>query len=135
MNVRQSWPFRIVVMAVGVTVLVLAPCEVAASVPEVISYQGKLLDGAAQPVADGMYSMEFRFYDACEGGSLLLTDTHGSVQANDGIYAVLQDPARNRVETHLRTRRALVGVSVGGVDVLAVVAHLSPQDTGHQVGS
>jgi len=59
-----------------------------AGVPALISHQGRLLDDAGQPVADALYSMEFRIYDACSGGNLLLTDSH-DVETRNGIYSVL----------------------------------------------
>jgi len=60
-----------------------------AQVPELLSYQGKLLDNMGAPVADGNFAMEFRFYDACSGGNLLLTDAQAAVATVDGIYNVL----------------------------------------------
>lgn len=70
-------------------VLALAAGLVQAQIPQLLSYQGKLLDDAGVPVADGVYTMEFRFYDACSGGNLLLTDTQVAVETRDGIYGVL----------------------------------------------
>lgn len=70
-------------------VLALAAAAAHAQVPQMLSYQGKLLDDAGNPVVDGDYPMEFRFYDACVDGDLLLTDLHPAVQARDGIYAVM----------------------------------------------
>jgi hypothetical protein len=70
-------------------VLALAAGLAQAQVPQLLSYQGKLLDDTGAPVPDGPYAMEFRFYDDCIGGNLLLTDTHVAVQTRDGIYAVL----------------------------------------------
>ena len=55
-----------------------------AGVPQVISHQGRLLDDAGVPVADAVYSIEFRLYDACSGGNLLLTDSH-DVETRNGI--------------------------------------------------
>jgi hypothetical protein len=60
-----------------------------ASAPGLISYQGKLLDQSGSPVADGELEMEFRFYDSCTAGNLLLSDYHPAVQTADGIYHVL----------------------------------------------
>ena len=78
---------RPVVVALGIFLL-LASIPLA-QVPELISYQGRLLDSLGQPVADGTYSMDFRFYDSCSGGNLLLSDLHNSVQTMNGIYSVL----------------------------------------------
>lgn len=68
--------------------LLLAALPAAAAVPGLIQYQGKLLDSAGVVVPDQTLAMEFRFYDACSGGTLLLTDTHDSVALSDGIYSV-----------------------------------------------
>jgi len=69
--------------------LALVAGVVQAQIPQLLSYQGKLLDDLGAPVPDGPVAMEFRFYDACTGGNLLLTDTHDTVQTRDGIYGVL----------------------------------------------
>ena len=67
----------------------LAGVAAQAQIPQLLSYQGKLLDGVGAPVPDGSYAMEFRFYDDCDAGNLLLTDSHAAVQTRDGIYSVL----------------------------------------------
>lgn len=80
---------RRISIPVSLFTLVLAMGLTAAQVPQLITHQGKLLGGTGQPVADGSYLMEFRFYDACTGGAVLLTDVHAAVQTKDGIYSVL----------------------------------------------
>ncbi len=62
---------------------------VSAQVPQLVPYQGKLLDVLGEPVPDGNYPMTFRFYDDCVAGSLLLTDTHPAVPTVNGIYSIL----------------------------------------------
>ena len=73
-----------------ILLMVLAAAAAAgAQVPQLLSYQGKLVDGTGVPVPDGSYAMVFRFYDDCETGQLLLEDSHVAVQTRDGIYSVL----------------------------------------------
>ncbi len=62
---------------------------VSAQVPQLVPYQGKLLDALGEPVPDGSYSMAFRFYDDCVAGTLLLTDIHPTAQTVNGIYSIL----------------------------------------------
>ena len=75
---------RVVLGMVAMLAFTVGLCQV----PPSVSYQGKLLDASGSPVVDGAYAMEFRFYDACTGGALLLTDSHPGVQTKDGIYSV-----------------------------------------------
>ncbi|MFQ5854547.1 MAG: hypothetical protein ACE5LU_02730 [Anaerolineae bacterium] len=60
----------------------------ALAVPALISYQGRLLDGAGDPVADGPYTMIFRLYDVATGGAPLWTETK-SVTVAGGLFTTL----------------------------------------------
>lgn len=71
-------------------ILLLSVGYIYASVPNVIAYQGKLLAASSgQPVSDGSYDLTFRFYDAENGGNLLLTDQHSAVNVKNGLYNVM----------------------------------------------
>jgi len=67
--------------------LIVAPCVVGADVPEIISYQGVLRDGAGTPLADGIYTMAFAIYDVETGGTALWTEQQ-DVEVTDGIFSV-----------------------------------------------
>ncbi|MFQ5594631.1 MAG: hypothetical protein ACE5HA_10835 [Anaerolineae bacterium] len=58
------------------------------TVPSLISYQGRLLDGAGDAVADGPYTMTFRLYDVSSGGAALWTETK-SVTVAGGLFTTL----------------------------------------------
>ena len=57
-------------------------------VPEVINYQGKLVDNTGVPVT-ATVSIVFSIYDVASGGTALWTETQSSVVVQDGIYNVL----------------------------------------------
>lgn len=76
------------------TLLTLAlaiPAAVAATPPELISYQGVLRSADGAPL-DGPYDLIFRFVDAPIGGTLLLTDYHtgpNAVLVDGGLFTAL----------------------------------------------
>jgi len=59
----------------------------AGAIPEKISFQGRLLNSAGSPVADGSYSITFNIYGS--GGTLAWSETHPSVQTTGGLFSVL----------------------------------------------
>ena len=69
--------------------LVLLMCGAcAASVPGMMSYQGKLTGNDGQPASDGTYSVVFSLYTQETGGTALWTESR-SVQVAGGIFSVL----------------------------------------------
>ena len=60
-----------------------------ASVPQLINYQGQLLDSGGQPLDGVQVDLTFRFYDAVSGGTLLLTVQQTNVQVTQGLFHVL----------------------------------------------
>ncbi len=72
------------VLVITLTVVSLLLAEV----PHEISYQGRITD-AGGPVADGNYPIVFSLYDVDAGGAAIWTETHPSVEVNDGLYNVM----------------------------------------------
>jgi len=62
---------------------------VAADIPMMINYQGRVTDGAGNPVTDGNYNMRFRIYDASTAGSMLWDSGAQLVAVADGVFNVL----------------------------------------------
>jgi hypothetical protein len=57
-----------------------------------INYQGKLTDHSNNPVDNGDYVMEFKFYSSSTGGTLLWTETRtggDKVSINNGLFSVM----------------------------------------------
>jgi hypothetical protein len=61
---------------------------VSLAVPGLITYQGRLVDAAGNPVADGPYSMMFRLYDVAAGGTAGWTETK-AVTVTGGLFTTL----------------------------------------------
>jgi parallel beta-helix repeat protein len=57
-----------------------------------MNFQGRLLDATGVPVADGLYNMQFKLYDASTGGTQLWTETRENstpdyrVQVTNGLF-------------------------------------------------
>jgi len=62
---------------------------VVADIPKVISYQGRITDSGGTPVADGTYTMEFKFFDAVTGGNQEWESGPVSVELSGGVFNVL----------------------------------------------
>jgi YVTN family beta-propeller protein len=72
-----------------VTVLSLPSHATAAPVgPSLVSFQGRLTDGAGNPVTNGNYSLTFRIYDSPTGGALQWQETQ-SVAVSGSVFSIL----------------------------------------------
>src|SRR5512138_2208797 len=56
----------------------------AVTIPQMLSYQGRLTDTLGQPVPNGDYSVAFRLYTAPSGGSPFWSETQ-DVTTRDGL--------------------------------------------------
>src|SRR5215831_2120761 len=76
-------------LAIALVSLALWPSFAFAQVPQTLSYQGILTDGAGNLVADGNYSLTFRVYNVSTAGSALWTETQPTVAVAKGGFNVL----------------------------------------------
>ena len=63
----------------------------AATPPSTMNFQGRLKNSSDQVVADGLYNMQFRIYDASTGGTLVWSETRQTtsrVQVTNGLFSV-----------------------------------------------
>lgn len=67
--------------------VVPSPQAWAASSPQKIGFQGKLLDTANNP-RNGAFDMTFRIFDAPTGGTQMWTETQTGVPVNNGVFTV-----------------------------------------------
>ena len=102
-------------LTIGVFVVLLISLAVGAiaSVPEVINYQGKLMQPSGVPVADGVYSMQFAIYDAPTGGTALWSETNSNVQVKGGIFSVLLGSVKNLPANVFDSSSRFFGMKVG----------------------
>ncbi|MEW5924641.1 MAG: hypothetical protein AB1746_11700 [Candidatus Zixiibacteriota bacterium] len=59
------------------------------STPQLINYQGRLLDEAGLPVPDGNYNISFKIYDALTGGIQKWAETQSGVPVTDGLFSIV----------------------------------------------
>ena len=71
---------------VGVSVLFASAAM--AQVPQLIRYQGTLVDTNNVPL-EGSFNLTFRVYDAASGGTTLWTETQTAVPVSRGVFNVL----------------------------------------------
>lgn len=88
-------------------------CAAYSAVPPVISYQGKLMQPSGAPVPDGMYSIQFAVYDVPTGGTALWSETNGSIQLKDGLFAVMLGSVNNLPSNIFDYPNRFFGVKVG----------------------
>lgn len=67
---------------------VLGSVPLHAAVPNTISYQGLLTDGAGTPVADGPYDLTLTLYSVPSGGGALWSETQNAVPVVRGIFSI-----------------------------------------------
>ena len=58
------------------------------TVPQMLSYQGKLTDTLGVPVPDGNYALTFRLYTAASGGSAFWTEPQ-TIMVKSGLFSAL----------------------------------------------
>ncbi|TPW13343.1 MAG: hypothetical protein FD129_1293 [bacterium] len=66
----------------------LGSVPVGAAVPNTISYQGLLTDGAGTPVPDGPYDLTLKLYTVPSGGGVLWSETQSGVPVVTGIFSI-----------------------------------------------
>ena len=96
------------------TVICLCAAAVVADVPQLINYQGKLMDSAGDPVADDTYSIYFRIYDAATDGTEVWASSGAqSVTTSSGLFT-WELGSSNPIPTTLADYDALwLGITVG----------------------
>jgi N-acetylneuraminic acid mutarotase len=83
LHLRRSALFLLLALA-----CVLSARLVAADVPHLIAFSGRLADPSGTPLADGSYSVTFRIYDQPEEGTALWEETD-QVELSGGVFGVI----------------------------------------------
>ena len=97
--------------------LLLTALPLAAQVPSLINYQGRLTDAQGQPVT-GNRTMAVRIYDAASGGNMTYEETLGTVAVGNGTYSFQFGASGNGVVTVL-----------SGLDYLALSVNGTEEST------
>ena len=67
------------------------PASAAQSIPYRVNFQGRLTNSSGNIVADGLYNIQFKLYDAASAGTLLWSETRETtnrVQVTNGLFSV-----------------------------------------------
>ncbi len=92
---------------------VMISCSVQAQVPQLINYQGILIDPATnQPVLDNTYTITFSIYSVPSGGSAIWSESH-SVDIKNGLYSVILGSIAALTPTILSGPENYLGIKVG----------------------
>jgi hypothetical protein len=83
----------------------------AITIPQMLSYQGKLTDTLGSPVEDTTYSVEFRLYTVPTGGAPFWSETQ-SVVTRGGLFNVLLGSV-TPIDTMPDAGAAYLGMAVG----------------------
>jgi hypothetical protein len=114
-------------------VAIITMIAMSASVHAVrLAYQGQLSDGAGDPVADGLYLMQFRMYSEAGGGTELWDSDYRTIQVTDGLFAyTLGDTVDVPAETFQNWSDVYLGIKVGTDPEMTPRIHLAY--SGHSV--
>ncbi len=78
---------RLYLYAAASVVVLAGVIPAYASTPNIITYQGRLLDSSGNPAADGVYLIRFRLYDAPIGGTVLWDSNFRTVNVTGGLLS------------------------------------------------
>lgn len=95
---------------------------VAQQIPETLSYQGILTDVSGTPLADGTYSVQFRFYETPTGGAPVVILT-APATTRKGLFSVILGAndtlTNNLVPFLIGQKQHYIGITVNGGAELA----------------
>lgn len=103
----------VVLVTTALFALLLISLPTTASVPPMVSYQGKLMTPGGSPVPDGAYSIRFAIYDAAADGNTLWSETNPGVQVKGGLFAVMLGSVVNLPANIFDDPNRYFGVKVG----------------------
>ena len=84
-----------------------------ATPPNVLTYQGHLLDDAGDPVADGAHEITFSMWDAGTGGTRLWGPETHQVETSDGFFAATLGTT-DTIEVEALGTDTYLAIEVGG---------------------
>lgn len=99
---------------VAVTIIAVFAIPSPADVPANLTYQGRLLDAAGDPVSDGKYLIQFRIYDVERDGDRLWDSNLRQLIVANGLFSYnLGDTVAMRHDLFLKRSNLWLGIRVG----------------------
>ena len=106
----------------------------AITIPQMMTYQGRLTDATGVPVPDGEYSITFKLYTQPSGGNPFWSETQ-KVTTRDGMFSVLLgsvtpittgDGRPGTGDGRPGTGAAYLGMTVAGSEEMTCLLYTSP---------
>jgi hypothetical protein len=89
---KAAYRIGAIIFAIAVTACFVAPpVHAVQTVPYKMNFQGRLTDSTGTPMANGLYNMTFRIFDASTAGTLQwseLREVGNRVQVTNGLFSV-----------------------------------------------
>jgi hypothetical protein len=82
------------------------------TVPELINYQGVLMDNNGNPL-NATVSITFRLYDKANGGAILWEEIHSKVTVQNGVFNVLLGSVDTLSVNKFKGKYRWIGVEIG----------------------
>lgn len=101
-----------IVAILMISVITVFSTTAFAGVPQLMNYQGRLLDSGGDPL-DTTVSMTFTIYDDSTGGNVKWTETQSSIVVTDGLFDVLLGSATSFSDTSFSDPDRWLGIEVG----------------------
>ncbi len=85
-----------------------------ATVPQLISFQGRVTNAAGDPAPDGNYTIGVTIYDAAVGGESKWSETHVDVPVTGGVFSIVLGASVPLTDTVFSGATRYVEISVNG---------------------
>lgn len=105
-------------LATALTFVMVFAASLSAAAPTLVSYQGRITDGAGIAL-NGNYSLTFNIYSLAAGGAPLWTETQNPVVVDEGFFNVLLGSVSPLNSTTFSEANRFIGVQVNGGPELA----------------
>jgi microcystin-dependent protein len=112
LNFRNWDLFGFWLLVIGILLFILSFPSYAA-IPQIISYQGRLVSSEGSPLT-GNYNMTFKIYDVDTGGSDLWNETQNNVPVTSGRFSVILGSGTPIPTTVFNGSDRWLGIAVGG---------------------
>lgn len=76
---------KLSILILAVLSIVVLSAAAIAQPPRLINFQGRVLDAAGAPVADGNHTFDFRIYDDSAGGNVVWSELSVTIATTDGL--------------------------------------------------
>lgn len=115
-------------------VVLLAIVVFGANAPQMINYQGRLVNNGGEPL-DTAVTMTFTIYDAADVGVSKWTETHSSVIVTGGLFNVILGSVNELPDSVFAGAERYLGITIGDDAELAPRTRLVSSGYAHRVSS